>query len=197
MAYGDLLHKENGQWVFKGNISPVNVDWNSLVDVPTVLVWKGTWVSGTDYKTNDVVTFDGSAYVATVNNTTTVSPNSDRTTWSVLAQGPNPNGLPALYDYSIVASGSYQIVSTSLPAGNYTIHLYYRTLNPGAFSCNFTYTDGSGLLQTSILTSGFVPPGTYRTNPSFINVEDNTVLSIYVNADTANNVFVSLSIREM
>lgn len=49
--------------------------------------YKGAWVFGSAYVVNDVVTFSGSSYVATVaNSRDTANPPSDPAAWSVMAQ---------------------------------------------------------------------------------------------------------------
>jgi len=49
------------------------------------MVWRGAWQTApTTYATNDVVSYQGSSYIATTGNTATPPPSSS---WALVAQG--------------------------------------------------------------------------------------------------------------
>lgn len=98
-------------------------------------------------------------------------------------------------NFLVVPQGAYSsLLSISgLPAGNYIVQMYYRTLNPCTFDCTLTFDDGHGP-QTMFLAAGFVPMGTFRTAPVFVAVNDGSSATIVANPSVASNVYVSLSI---
>lgn len=78
------------------------------------LVWKGTWSSLTQYSANDVVEFNGSAYVCVQSNGNDPglgdSPISAGLFWDLLAQGVNPSTFQLPIDQ---VTSSYQNLTAS------------------------------------------------------------------------------------
>jgi hypothetical protein len=59
--------------------------WNTL-GYTTGFAFKGSWSSGTSYVVNDVVTYNGSAYICTSATSSTTTPDLLTANWSVLVQ---------------------------------------------------------------------------------------------------------------
>ena len=67
------------------------ISWNQVSSVSSAssgasgIVWRGPWSNITAYAINDAVSYQGSSYIASVNNTN-LDPEANPETWSLLAQ---------------------------------------------------------------------------------------------------------------
>ena len=68
------------------------------------ITWKGGWSNSTAYGTNEAVYYNGSSYIAIVNNQN-VTPGSDNTKWNIMAQaGAEGGAISSMSDTDISAS---------------------------------------------------------------------------------------------
>jgi hypothetical protein len=80
--------------------------------------------------------------------------------------------------------------------GNYEIKVYYRVVNaPTNLTVTVTYTDGSGTLQTINLVDGASQPVGAQYVTAFVNATSASPITVTATAGTANNVYVSCSIK--
>lgn len=149
------------------------------------LNWRGGWSSTVSYSTDDVVTSNGSTYVARAANTNSKPPSAN---WALLAGKPYAN----VFSQSNISSGTFPITlssnlttigsTTALPAGNYTVTAQALVFmdndaqdvqcllfdNHGNEANNYAETSGppnsgsTGVVQTLSITDAFAgePNGT-------------------------------------
>jgi hypothetical protein len=84
----DVYFKSGGAWAVIGNIKGSAGTAGSAGAAGQGFTYRGDWASGTAYAAYDVVTYNGSAYLA-LNSSTGVLPSSDVTKWAVFAAGGN------------------------------------------------------------------------------------------------------------
>ena len=66
--------------------------------------WTGTWSSSTNYVVNQVVYYNGSSYIALVNNSN-VTPGTDNTKWNIMAAaGAEGGAISSMEDTDISSS---------------------------------------------------------------------------------------------
>jgi hypothetical protein len=93
----ELVHQAKG-WVL---VSP-----DSIINLPALMLWTGTWTSTDVYKAGDVVSYLGDGYIAkTISQN--VTPTSSSTHWELVTTGTGPS--PATPDATTVLKGKVQL----------------------------------------------------------------------------------------
>jgi hypothetical protein len=101
-------------------------------------------------------------------------------------------------DVQLTTTSATTVASLTPPAqGNYEIKVYYRVVNAATnLTITVTYTDGSGSLQTyNIVNGGSQAVGPYSCVPVLINATPASPITVTATAGTANNVYVSCTIK--
>jgi hypothetical protein len=81
--------------------------------------------------------------------------------------------------------------------GNYMVGIYFRVVTAQTnLILSITYTDDGGAQTNIVLNNQACPVGQYSCIPVFINAKTNAI-TVVATAATANQVYVSASIREM
>jgi hypothetical protein len=114
------------------------------------LLFRGAWVSSTAYKRDDIVTRNGSSFVALVNSTN-VTPGTDAKTWSTLAAkgNPGPPGPAATALWARVvtyADGSiYSVTGTATSVTQSAVGSYVVTFPITVAACAAVVTPNRGV----------------------------------------------------
>jgi hypothetical protein len=109
------------------------------------------------------------------------------------------DGAPSLSvsDMKITSTSATTVASlTPWFQSNYEIRVYYRVTNaPTNLTVTATYTDGSGTLQTINLVDGASQPVGAQYVTAFVNATSASPITVTATAGTANNVYVSCTIK--
>ena len=116
---------------------------------PPGLTWRGNWLTGSSYATDDAVTADGTAYIA-LQASTGVAPGTNGSYWSLLAGTAGAAVTPAdlsfaawTFDPTLHRDDNAQPVGGELSGT--LMHVPARTINAIGY---FVWVAGSGLTAT-------------------------------------------------
>jgi hypothetical protein len=121
-------------------------------------------------------------------------------------------GPTGLQNIAVVSVSDMQLTSTSATTvasltpsvqGNYSVRVYYRVVTaPTNVTITVTYTDGSGAETVYALTQSGQQlnalsqnPGSYVTQSMFFNATNTSAITVSATAGTANQVYVSATIK--
>jgi hypothetical protein len=112
------------------------------------MTFRGTWLTGTGYATNDAVTYGGSTYIATVGNNS-LEPDTNSGVWSLLAQagstGPaGPTGAAATISVGTVTTSAAGTSASVTNSGSSTAAILNFTLPQGATGATGSGGGGGG-----------------------------------------------------
>jgi hypothetical protein len=166
------------------------------------------WTSGTTYAVGTQVYYGSTVYQVTVagSGASTVAPTNGSTadgyTWTqvgALAAFKPFGAVPySVSDMKLTTTSSTTVASfTPTVQSNYEIKVYYRVVNATTnLTITVTYTDGSGTQQSySIVNGGSQAVGPYSCVPVLINATSASPITVTATAGTANNVYVSCTIK--
>ncbi len=111
------------------------------------------------------------------------------------------NGLVAQSNISVqeveITSTSATTVASLTPSsqGNYSVKVYFRVITAATtVTLTVTYTNGSGSQTDTLVNAVSEPIGSYNFT-QYINATNATPIAVVVTATTANQVFVSTTIK--
>jgi hypothetical protein len=114
-----------------------------------------------------------------------------------------PTGSPnvafsRVSDMLITSTSATTVASlTPIIQGNFEVKVYYRVVTAATnLNITLTYTDGSGTQQTyNFVNGGLQPVGPQSCVPVLINATPTSPIVVSATAGTANQVYVSCTIR--
>ncbi|MBX9937662.1 MAG: hypothetical protein K2Y32_00330 [Candidatus Obscuribacterales bacterium] len=151
------------------NSAPPSANWATLALRGEGVVWKGAWSNATAYVVNDAVAYNGTSYIAVVNNTNSAPPSAN---WNVLASkgdagtnGTNGiDGLPGLAWKGAWSNATNYVVNDGVSYSGSSYICIAAHINSAPPSANWNLiaakgTDGSGtgdVVGPSTVTDGRV-----------------------------------------